>query len=102
MPNHGTIPKEDWDHRLYRLLIDAGTDGLAQVRILHFLQAQTNAANIRAKLEAWYAEDKVQKFEEKTKGRPRIVWRATKLLLTEYDPRTDPDPPVEYHSDDDV
>jgi hypothetical protein len=84
MPNSGTIPREDWDHTLYNLLIRAGTNGMQHNDIVHRLQAKADTGMIKAKLEAWYAEKKVQKFEQRTKGRPRIIWQATKLLLTEY------------------
>lgn len=89
MPNSGTVPKEDWDIRLYHIMIEAGTDGIQQQKILHKLQRSVTADVMTARLEAWFAEKKVQKFEQKTKGRPRIIWRATKLLLTEYERPTE-------------
>lgn len=95
MVSHGTVPREDWDHRLYNMMIKAGTDGIGHQSIIHRFQAIVTADMIKAKLEAWLAEQKVQKFEQRTKGRPRIIWRATKLLLTEYDR------PAEKDEDDD-
>lgn len=78
------MPPKDWRDDLAHFLITAGTTGRAQSEILSRFQSRAKAPAIRAHLEAWLAENVVQKFMLPTKGRKTLVWRATtKMIETE-------------------
>lgn len=74
----------EWHERLASLLIRAGTTGKKQSEIVKALQGFATAATLEGQLEAWWAEDKVQRFTvppPERGGRSTIVWRATTKLV---------------------
>lgn len=74
----------DWRDQLVRFLITGGTTGRSQSEILARLQDHATSALIRNELDALHLEDKVQRFDipsEITKGRAKIIWRATTKLV---------------------
>ena len=79
--------RPDWREKLRELLVSAGTVGMKQRDIVvwfdkrYYLEAR--AAEIEEQLEAWLAQDMVQKFRLSTSlrgGRPATLWRATTLI----------------------
>lgn len=72
-----------WQDHLRDILVEAGTEGIAQREILKKLENVTRADEIRYELEFLLNcnPPKVQKFNVATKGRPKTVWRATIHIL---------------------
>lgn len=71
----------DWQEELKRLLIDAGTDGIKQSKLVKRFDHWKEADDVLAELEVLAIQHKVQKFVTHGRGRPATIWRATTLIL---------------------
>lgn len=71
--------KYNWEYQLKQTLLQAGTIGLKQGEITKKF-GRVSQEEIIMHLEAWWAEEKVQRFTAPTHGPKVIYWRATEAL----------------------
>lgn len=79
-PKRGEVQLE-WGEELQSILIEAGTEGVAQAVLTRRFDGRATADELIFELEFLVNQNKVQKFTIRGRGRPRTVWRATTLIL---------------------